>query len=49
MTFWSSLWTLTWFAGLAIFTILSALVLVFGAHDILALFRSLKDKHGDQK
>ncbi len=47
MTFWSSLWTFTWFAGLGIFAVLSVLVVVFGAKDLVHLFRSLKDKHGN--
>ena len=49
MTFWSSLWTITWFAGLGIFAVLSVLVVIFGARDLLALLRSLKDRHESQE
>lgn len=43
--FWMSLWSLTWFASLAVFTVLSVLVIVFGGYDLTALLKSLHTRH----
>ena len=42
---WSWVWTLTWFGGLTIFSVLSVLVIIFGGHDLTAMLKSLRDRH----
>jgi hypothetical protein len=42
MQFWATLWTAVWFAGLGIFSVLSIMVIIFGAGDLVSLFASLK-------
>jgi hypothetical protein len=44
---WTGIWTLLWFAGLGIFSILSVLVIFFGGHDLAALLMSLRRRHGE--
>jgi hypothetical protein len=43
--FWIGLWSILWFAGLGIFSVLSVLVIVFGGRDLAFLFRDLKARH----
>jgi len=38
---WAWLWTGTWFVGLALFSALSVAVTIWGARDVVSLFRSL--------
>ena len=45
MDFWATLWTVVWFGGLAVFCVLSILVIIFGASDLLSLLRTLKARH----
>lgn len=45
MQFWISLWTLVWFGSLAVFSVLSLLVIVFGFRDLVDLFRTLRERH----
>jgi len=42
MLFWQWLWTLLWFGGLGIFTVLAALITVRGALDLRVLLRALQ-------
>ena len=42
MAFWQGLWTLLWFGGLALFTVISALVIVHGARDLKLLLQGLR-------
>ena len=44
---WSWVWTLTWFVGLSVFSILSVLVIIFGGYDLAALLKSLAIRHGE--
>ncbi len=43
--FWKSLWSVTWFAGVAIFTVLSVMITIYGAKDLTYLLRSLNRQH----
>jgi len=45
--FWIGLWTVVWFAGLGIFTLLSVFVIIFGGKDLAALLVSLRRRHGE--
>lgn len=47
MEFWMSLWTYVWYASLAIFSLLSVMVIIFGGYDLAALLKSLKVRHGE--
>ena len=49
MHFWMPLWTAIWFGGLAIFGVLSVLVTIYGARDIVTLLRTLKDQHEEKE
>lgn len=44
---WSWVWTLLWFGGLSVFSILSVLVIIFGGYDLAALLKSLAIRHGE--
>ncbi|MBM3474277.1 MAG: hypothetical protein FJX75_13490 [Armatimonadetes bacterium] len=44
---WSWVWTLTWFVGLSVFSVLSVLVIIFGGYDLAALLKSLAVRHGE--
>jgi len=48
VNFWITLWTITWFVGLVVFTGLSCAIIVFGAKDLLHLLRSLAIRHEQQ-
>lgn len=41
---WKTLWSLLWFGGLALFTVLSIIITVQGARDLKALLRGLRDE-----
>lgn len=43
--FWMSLWTFIWYVSLAIFSVLTILVIIFGGHDLAALLGSLRKRH----
>jgi hypothetical protein len=43
--FWPTLWTVIWYVGLGVFSVLSALIIVFGGHDLVALLASLRERH----
>jgi hypothetical protein len=43
--FWVNLWTAVWFVGLSVFSILSALVIIFGGRDVTALLGALRARH----
>jgi len=43
--FWMSVWTFVWYVSLAIFSVLSVLVIIFGGHDLAALLASLRRRH----
>jgi hypothetical protein len=45
--FWMSLWTYVWYASLAVFSVLSVLVIILGGYDLAALLKSLKVRHGE--
>jgi hypothetical protein len=47
--FWVGLWTVLWFFGLAVFSVLSVLVTVCGARDLTALLGALRQRHMAQK
>ncbi len=42
MQIWIYCWTALWFVALVVFSFLSALIIVYGAVDLVALLRSLK-------
>ena len=44
---WSWLWTLLWFVGLSVFSLLSVLIIIFGGFDLAALLKSLAVRHGE--
>jgi len=43
--FWVALWTIVWFGGLAVFSVLSVMVIIFGGYDLVALLASLRRRH----
>ena len=45
MAYWTWLWTVVWFAGLAIFAVISAIVTVHGARDLKALLDKMRRGH----
>ena len=45
MAFWTWLWTVVWFGGLAIFVVVSVLVTVHGARDMRALLEKVRRGH----
>jgi hypothetical protein len=45
--FWSALWTFVWFGGLAVFSVLSVMVIIFGGADLTSLLASLRRRHGE--
>ncbi|NSW58196.1 MAG: hypothetical protein HPY44_19485 [Armatimonadetes bacterium] len=47
--FWVSLWAVVWFGGLAVFALLSVLVIMFGGADLVAMLSSLKIRHEEQE
>ncbi|MGD9519716.1 MAG: hypothetical protein AB7W28_09375 [Armatimonadota bacterium] len=47
--FWIQLWSLVWFGGLAIFSVLAVLVTVFGGADLIALLASLRRRHFERQ
>jgi len=47
--FWIALWTGLWYGGLAVFSVLSVLVIIFGGFDLAALLASLRQRHLDQQ
>lgn len=48
MNGWVLLWTVLWFGGLALFTLLAVLVTVNGGKDMVALLRTLNGRHAGQ-
>lgn len=44
---WMFIWSVVWFAGLGVFSVLSILVIFFGGHDLVALLTSLRKRHED--
>lgn len=44
---WTWLWTVLWFSGLAVFSVLSVLVIIMGGLDLAGLLRSLRIRHGE--
>lgn len=44
MLFWEGLWTLLWFGGLGLFTVLAVVITVQGGRDLQALLHGL---HGE--
>jgi hypothetical protein len=40
--FWTWLWTIVWFGGLAIFVVISALVTIHGARDLKWLLEKVR-------
>jgi hypothetical protein len=46
---WMSLWTVVWFFGLVVFSLLSVLIIIFGGFDLMALLKSLRKRHGDSQ
>ncbi len=47
--FWVGLWTVLWFGGLGVFSILTVLVVIFGGRDLAALLASLSKRHGERQ
>lgn len=45
--FWMSLWSIIWFVSLAIFSVLTVMVIIFGGHDLHALLSALRVRHGE--
>ncbi len=45
MTFWRILWSVIWFGGLGVFTVLSLMIMVYGYRDLVDLFKTLKKQH----
>jgi len=43
--FWVALWTDTWTFGLAVFSVLTVLVIIFGGRDLVALLQALRARH----
>ncbi|MCX7599362.1 MAG: hypothetical protein N2512_10955 [Armatimonadetes bacterium] len=43
--FWVTLWTILWFFGLGIFSVLSVLVTVGGGRDVVAMLAALRQRH----
>ena len=41
MLFWQWLWTLLWFGGLAVFSLLTVIITILGGRDLQALLRGL--------
>ena len=41
MDVWQSLWQVVWYGGLAVFSVLTVMVIAYGAKDLVSLFRSL--------
>jgi len=49
MQIWIYIWTGLWFTSLVVFSFLSALIIVFGAIDLIVLLRSLKSGQQEQE
>lgn len=47
--FWVALWTVLWFFGLGIFSVLSVLVTVGGGRDLVAMLAALRQRHMAQQ
>lgn len=45
--FWEGLWVAVWYGGLAVFSVLSVMVTIYGAKDMVSLLRSLA-RRGEQ-
>jgi hypothetical protein len=45
MQFWQTLWKLTFFIGVGLFSIMAVWVSVQGARDIKSLFKTLDEEH----
>ena len=45
MSVWIALWTVIWYAGLAVFSYLAVVVTIYGAQDLIALVRTLEERH----
>jgi hypothetical protein len=48
MTFWTWLWTLLWFGGLALFAALSVIITIRGARDLKALLDRIRAEKPDR-
>lgn len=46
MGFWQSLWTAVWFGGLAVFAILSVIVVFEGGKELRALLQRVEEEEG---
>ena len=44
---WMALWAGVWYLGLAVFAVLTVLVIIFGGYDLAALLLSLRRRHGE--
>jgi hypothetical protein len=42
---WMTLWTVVWFGGLLLFTVLAVLVIFGGGKDVASLLLSLRERH----
>ena len=45
MRFWIILWTAVWYVSLTVFSLLSVLIAIRGAGDLIALLTRLKLRH----
>lgn len=45
---WREGWTVIWFGSLAIFSVLTVMVIFYGGHDLAALLRSLRIRHHEE-
>ncbi len=48
MEFWKDLWTVLWFGGLAVFSVLTVIITVQGARDLRALLQGLRDEQREE-
>lgn len=41
---WALVWTVVWFASIAVFSLLAVLVIILGASDLVALLKGLRER-----
>lgn len=47
--FWIALWTVVWFGGLALFTLLAIVVSIGAGKDVVSLLMALRRRHMESR
>ncbi len=42
---WMDLWTVVWFVGLGVFSVLSVLTIIFGGADLVSMLAAIRQRH----